>query len=263
MAAIVEAATDGDDQGSARGGGERGGRAIGERRATEEVDAEGVARGDGYLVDHHRDRARSPERLAGGGHGSLGVDELHAKGGARALPESVEPSHRQVLRDHGELHVARDRARREVPVARVGGRDDDAVAPRQRPPPGLERSLVDPHAPQGPPARERKPEELDRGDAELPVHLPRRLPRVRDPRDAHRLLDVPAPDTEDAPGNPSEHGAEHAERRHAKTPSEPGATNGSAGGRVGLERDGEDIGANYDEELPLRVARVDELAHPA
>src|ERR1019366_6671513 len=83
-----------------------------------------------------------PEHGAGARDGPVRIGELHPEPRARGLPEPVEPAHVEVLGDDEDLDVARDGARRHVPVPGVGRGHDDAPALRQHLLPARPRSAI-------------------------------------------------------------------------------------------------------------------------
>ena len=137
--------------GTPRGRGERRrgrGRSSAGRPRNSTVDAWRAR--DGHLVDHHRHRAARarapPARRAMAPSASAScTPSARARRPARSDRATATL---QALGHDEQLDVLRHGARRQVPVARVGRRDDDAPPQRERPPASARREAsIDVHSP--------------------------------------------------------------------------------------------------------------------
>jgi len=91
------------------------------------------------LIDEEGDDAALREGARDGAGRARGLDEDDATLGAEAVPGAVERAVREPLGDDGERRgeplrrePTRGRASAEIPVAGVGGRDDEALVERER-----------------------------------------------------------------------------------------------------------------------------------
>ena len=154
----------------------------------------------------------------------------------------------------------------------------DPPPPPQHLLPPRERGVVEAHAVERATTPEHHPEELHRARAERRVHRARLGRRPRDPGPPHRVLDVPPPDAQHAPGEPPQDGTDDTQRLAGQKPDEsgeaaeerrrhprlrqlpkPGAPDDLARGGLALHRHRVDVLPREGEELPLGVARKHEL----
>ena len=105
--------------------------------------------------------------------------------GPRGLPEAIEPADAQALGHDEQLDVARDGARREVPVARVRRRHDDPPPVARAPPPSAPATPRRCGRARAPRSRARASQRSSTADAPSDAYIARACPRrLRDPRRA-------------------------------------------------------------------------------
>ncbi len=214
--------------------GERGRGAVGERARAEEVDDNAVIGLLGHLIDEHGHRAPAAKGLARRDERTLRTRELHTVALASPSHEPVEPAHRDGLHDDEQVEGPRHGARGELPISRVGRRQDGASSVGERVleeslRPGVERADLLELAG----LSSRKPEELHHARTERAVHPERRAPGLGAPRSCERRLDVTAAHAEDRPEEPGEGDAEGAEPAEGEARDDRGE---GAEGKIDHER---------------------------
>jgi hypothetical protein len=161
-----------------------------------------------HLVDHHRDRAASPQDAPCALHRARARRQHHALPSPSLLPESIDACCTKVLGHHQKGGASRDRAGREIPVAGVRGRNDRTATASHRPLPqrlGFGRQA---RVKVGRLTSRGQPQELHRRNTERPVHRPRSACGTVDPRRLHGLHHVRSPNAEEAPSRPADDRAE-------------------------------------------------------